>query len=84
MKIETHDLVKTYGERTVVNHVNVTVEQGKIVGLLGPNGAGKTTTFYMIVGIIRNYRYADSYEASVWNWLSSTGSLYIQKSYRMG
>ena len=53
MKIETHDLVKTYGERTVVNHVNVTVEQGKIVGLLGPNGAGKTTTFYMIVGIIR-------------------------------
>ena len=48
MKIETHDLVKTYGERTVVNHVNVTVEQGKIVGLLGPNGAGKTTTFYMI------------------------------------
>ena len=48
MKIETHDLVKTYGERTVVNHVNVTVEQGKIVGLLGPNGAGKTTTFYMM------------------------------------
>ena len=47
------NLVKTYGERTVVNHVNVTVEQGKIVGLLGPNGAGKTTTFYMIVGIIR-------------------------------
>ena len=34
MKIETHDLVKTYGERTVVNHVNVTVEQGKI-GHLG-------------------------------------------------
>ena len=29
MKIETHDLVKTYGERTVVNHVNVTVEQGE-------------------------------------------------------
>lgn len=52
MKIETHDLVKRYGERTVVDHVNVEVEQGSIVGLLGPNGAGKTTTFYMIVGII--------------------------------
>ena len=52
MKIETHNLVKQYGERIVVNHVNITVEQGKIVGLLGPNGAGKTTTFYMIVGII--------------------------------
>lgn len=52
MKIETHNLLKQYGERIVVNHVNVKVEQGSIVGLLGPNGAGKTTTFYMIVGII--------------------------------
>ena len=51
MKIETHDLVKTYGERTVVNHVNVTVEQGKIVGLLGPNGAGKTTLVNIIFGL---------------------------------
>ena len=49
MKIETHDLIKRYGSRTVVDHVNVEVEQGSIVGLLGPNGAGKTTTFYMIV-----------------------------------
>ena len=53
MKIETHDLIKRYGNRTVVNQVNVEVEQGSIVGLLGPNGAGKTTTFYMIVGIIQ-------------------------------
>lgn len=52
MKIETHNLYKRYGERTVVDAVNVEVEQGTIVGLLGPNGAGKTTTFYMIVGII--------------------------------
>ena len=53
MKIETHNLIKRYGEKTVVNDVNVEVEQGTIVGLLGPNGAGKTTTFYMIVGIER-------------------------------
>ena len=52
MKIETHGLLKKYGERTVVNDVNIEVNQGTVVGLLGPNGAGKTTTFYMIVGII--------------------------------
>jgi lipopolysaccharide export system ATP-binding protein len=45
--------VKTYHNRTVVNHVSVKLEQGEIVGLLGPNGAGKTTTFYMVVGLIK-------------------------------
>jgi len=53
MKIETKNLVKRYGLRTVVENVNIEVDQGTIVGLLGPNGAGKTTTFYMVVGIIR-------------------------------
>ncbi|HPZ88536.1 MAG TPA: LPS export ABC transporter ATP-binding protein [Flavihumibacter sp.] len=51
--MQTHELVKTYGRRTVVNHVSVNVKQGEIVGLLGPNGAGKTTTFYMVVGLIK-------------------------------
>ena len=55
MKLRTEDLVKKYGQRTVVNHVNIEVEQGEIVGLLGPNGAGKTTTFYMVVGLIKPY-----------------------------
>jgi lipopolysaccharide export system ATP-binding protein len=53
MKLHTHDLVKKYRNRTVVDHVSIEVEQGEIVGLLGPNGAGKTTSFYMIVGLIR-------------------------------
>ena len=51
MHIETHNLVKAFGERRVVNDDSINVEQGTVVGLLGPNGAGKTTTFYMIVGI---------------------------------
>jgi len=45
-------LIKTYGRRTVANHVSINVTQGEIVGLLGPNGAGKTTTFYMTTGLI--------------------------------
>ena len=52
MRLHTHQLVKKYKSRRVVDEVSVSVEQGEIVGLLGPNGAGKTTTFYMIVGLI--------------------------------
>lgn len=51
--IHTEELIKSYRNRTVVNHVSVNVKQGEIVGLLGPNGAGKTTTFYMVVGLIK-------------------------------
>ncbi|MBX2888311.1 MAG: LPS export ABC transporter ATP-binding protein [Ferruginibacter sp.] len=53
LSISTHDLVKVYGSRTVVNRVSFTVEQGEIVGLLGPNGAGKTTSFYQVVGLVK-------------------------------
>src|SRR3982750_1272674 len=53
LTIHSQDLVKSYRNRTVVNHVSVKLEQGEIVGLLGPNGAGKTTTFYMVVGLIK-------------------------------
>jgi lipopolysaccharide export system ATP-binding protein len=51
-EIRTEGLVKTYGQRTVVNGVNIRVGAGEVVGLLGPNGAGKTTTFYMVVGLV--------------------------------
>jgi lipopolysaccharide export system ATP-binding protein len=50
--ISTKSLVRIYGQRRVVNDVNITMNAGEIVGLLGPNGAGKTTTFYIIVGLI--------------------------------
>ncbi len=50
--LETRDLVKRYGGRTVVDEVSITVEQRSIVGLLGRNGAGKTTTFRMVIGMI--------------------------------
>src|SRR5438477_10885544 len=49
--LQTHDLTKSYGGRTVVRGISLNVGSGEIVGLLGPNGAGKTTTFYMTVGL---------------------------------
>ncbi|WP_414621033.1 LPS export ABC transporter ATP-binding protein [Calothrix sp. CCY 0018] len=53
MKIVLENIHKSYGKRTIVNRVNLTVASGEIVGLLGPNGAGKTTTFYIATGLER-------------------------------
>lgn len=50
--ISVENIKKVYGNKTVVENVNLSLRQGEVVGLLGPNGAGKTTTFYMIVGLI--------------------------------
>lgn len=55
--IETKQLTKTYRSRSlglvnVVDHLDLTVEEGEIFGFLGPNGAGKTTTIKMLLGII--------------------------------
>ncbi len=50
--LQTFNLTKSYGGRTVVRGVNLALAAGEIVGLLGPNGAGKTTTFYMTTGLV--------------------------------
>ena len=52
-RLVAHGLKKSYGSRTVVRDVSLSVQKGEVVGLLGPNGAGKTTSFYMIVGLVR-------------------------------
>ena len=50
--LQANGLRKTYGKRTVVHEVSLSVRSGEVIGLLGPNGAGKTTSFYMIVGLV--------------------------------
>ncbi len=53
MRIEANNLIKIYGDRSVVNDVTFYMDKKEVVCLLGPNGAGKTTTFYMIVGLVK-------------------------------
>jgi ABC-2 type transport system ATP-binding protein len=49
--IDVQSLVKTYGDFTAVDGVDLSVRTGEIFGILGPNGAGKTTTLEMIEGL---------------------------------
>ena len=49
--IESQNLTKSFGGRTVVNDVSFRVEPGTVTGFLGANGAGKTTTLRMLSGL---------------------------------
>ncbi|XKK38658.1 ATP-binding cassette domain-containing protein [Nocardiopsis sp. ARC36] len=51
--ITTHDLGKTYGDRTVVANLDLRVPEGCVYGFLGPNGSGKTTTMKMLLSLVR-------------------------------
>ena len=52
MLLECKNLTKCYGSKTAVNHLNLNIEHGRIIGLLGPNGSGKTTLIKMINGLL--------------------------------
>lgn len=49
--IEARGLVKRYGKSVAVDGIDLSVDEGEVVGLLGPNGAGKTTTILMLLGL---------------------------------
>ena len=51
--IVTERLTKHYGERRVVDSLDLSVPQGSVYGLLGRNGAGKSTAIKMIMGMVR-------------------------------
>ncbi len=53
MLISVHNLVKRYGNLLALDHFNLQVREGEIVGLLGPNGSGKTTSINCILALLK-------------------------------
>jgi ABC-2 type transport system ATP-binding protein len=73
--IEVRNLVKRFGDKTVVDHVTMTVAEGEIVGFLGPNGSGKTTTIRIMCGLLT----PDEGEGEVLGYDLRTESLKIKR-----
>ena len=48
---EARDIYKRYGDVIALDHVDIDIERGKIIGLIGPNGAGKTTLLKCLLGL---------------------------------
>ena len=46
------DLTKRFGNHTALDHINISLDSGKIIGLLGPNGSGKTTLLKLLNGLL--------------------------------
>lgn len=57
MEVKLVNLTKVFSKKegnvVAVDHINITIPTGKLVGLLGPSGCGKSTTLYMIAGLHR-------------------------------
>lgn len=53
MLLKTNGLTKHFGGLAAVSEVDMSIDEGQIVGLIGPNGAGKTTIINLISGFLR-------------------------------
>ena len=51
--VATRKLSKRYGDRTVVDDLNLCIPEGAIYGFLGPNGSGKSTTMKMLLSLVQ-------------------------------
>ncbi|AOZ93276.1 ABC transporter ATP-binding protein [Paenibacillus crassostreae] len=51
--VEMKGVVKRYGDKISVDHLDLSIREGEIFGLLGPNGAGKSTTINMMSGLMK-------------------------------
>ena len=51
--IELKDLTISYGNRQIVEKLNLNIQKTEICGLLGPNGAGKSSIYHTIIGLVK-------------------------------
>ena len=51
--IELKDLTISYGNRQIVEQLNLNIQKSEICGLLGPNGAGKSSIYHSIIGLVK-------------------------------
>lgn len=51
--IKIQDAVKSYGEKKIWNHLNLTIKQGERIGIIGASGMGKTTLFRILMGLTK-------------------------------
>lgn len=53
VRMQTKDITMSFGEKKVLNQLNLSIREGEIFGLLGPSGAGKTTLIKLLTGQLR-------------------------------
>ena len=75
--VRAEGLLKTFGKRTALDHLDLRVQQGQLYGLAGPNGAGKTTLIRTLCGLLR----PDEGEAHLLGWRMPSARVRSQLGY---
>ena len=67
MALKVNNLVKSYGDKLVVDNLSFSIEEPGVFGLLGTNGAGKTTTIRMMLGMLKKDNGTVTWNESTYN-----------------
>lgn len=73
MLVQLKNLTKSFGSQTVLDKINLTVNEKDRLGIVGVNGAGKTTLFNIIAGALE----AEAYE-------NASDAVYVRKGLKIG